>query len=169
MKVTDAKKMFAKMCTPAQVYTVLVFLSCLLYVYHMVRNTDDINRVGGASVHTYTIIGLVVKVVFSLLWVLILNYICQRFKHGNAIAWVLLLIPLLFFAFTVVMMLFVISQVAVNARSQEAFHDEIHGTMDALKSTQTSMSNPAVVPEPKIPESKAEGFDWQGQRGFSAV
>ena len=83
--VKSVKSMVKKMCTPAQVYLVLAFLSCLMYVYQMVKANDQLVQVGGQTLHEFTVLGLVFKVGFAVLWTLVLNYICKRFKSGTTI------------------------------------------------------------------------------------
>jgi hypothetical protein len=167
MKVGSAKTMFLKMCTPAQVYLVIAFLSCLLYLYHMVSANDQLVQMGGQSVHGFTIVGIAMKVGFAVLWTLVLNYICKRFKHGTTIAWVILLLPIFFFAFAAVMGLFVISQMVSGSRTSQQTHAKLKTHVDRKLST---MTQPAVVQEEPIQDSKVAGYSWQGlQQGHPAV
>jgi len=134
----------------------------------MVKANDQLVQVGGQTFHEFTILGLVFKVGFAVLWTLLLNYICKRFKSGNTIAWVILLLPLFFFAFVVVMGLFMVSQVVENGKKTQQHHSQLREQLSTL-------SNPAVVQEEPIPTPKVihgetfqpGGYDWQGYKGFN--
>ena len=168
MKNISARSMVNQMCTPAQVYLVLAFLSCLMYVDQMVKANDQLVQVGEQSLHGYTVFGLAFKAGFAVLWTFVLNYICKRFKHGNAIAWVILLLPLLFLAFVVVMGLLRVSQMVANGKASQR-------TASQLREQLSTLNNPAVVQEEPIPAPKVihgntyqpGGYDWQGLKGFN--
>ena len=83
-------KYFTRLCTPAKIYAVLALLSVILYVSMM--NDADKKNESDIDVHRYTVIGVTCKVVFSIVWVLVLNYLCKK-GHGNW-AWFLLLMPI---------------------------------------------------------------------------
>ena len=173
MKVGSAKTMLLKMCTPAQVYLVIAFLSCLLYLYHMVSANDQLVQTGGQSIYGFTVVGLAMKVGFAVLWTLVLNYICKRFKHGKTIAWIILLLPVFFFAFAAVMGLFVVSQMISGSRASQQgqqSHARLKTQVNNMNNKLSTMSQPAVVQEEPIKDSKVAGYSWQGlQQGHPAV
>ena len=108
------KSYVTKMCAPAQVYLAVAAFSCVLYVYSMLEANEKMVEVGGKHLHRYTVLGLVFKVTFSVFWAIFLNYVCKTFKHGQSISWIILLLPLLFFGFAMVMMLYTVSQMALS-------------------------------------------------------
>jgi len=127
-------------------------------------------QTGGQSVHGFTVLGLVIKVGFAVLWTLVLNYICKRFKHGTTIAWVILLLPLFFFAFAAVMGLFVVSQMIAGSRASQQGHAQLKTHVNDLDNQLSTMSQPSVVQEEPIQDSKVAGYSWQGlQQGHPAV
>ena len=97
------------LCNPAKLYLLFSVISVLLYIYSMNSmdsiyfinelnnnelNNDELNNnphqwyIG----RPYTMTGLIIKIIFTFIWIILLNYICM-FKHGTKVAWVIVLIP----------------------------------------------------------------------------
>ena len=115
----DIGKMFRKLCTPAKVYLVLSFVSVVVYLLSMTSYGSKIKMINGSDTQPHTVAGLVVQVVWVILWTALLNYICHKFKHyGTTISWVLVLLPILFFVVMLLFGMFVLSQVVDNGDVQ---------------------------------------------------
>jgi hypothetical protein len=93
----DVTKVISELCTPAQVYLILSVFAQLLYLSSMIYTNNAVVEAEpeGGHIHHYTFLGLIVNIIFAVLWVALLNYICQ-FKYGNKISWFLVLLPIIF-------------------------------------------------------------------------
>ena len=105
-----------KMCKPAQVYLILSLISMTLYLISMLNVHDKVLDVEpeGEGIHYYTLSGLVIKVIFTILWIYLLNYICQ-FKYGKKIAWFIVLLPFFFMGLMLIGMLCAVSFIAIQS------------------------------------------------------
>jgi len=105
-----------KMCKPAQVYLILSLISMTLYLISMLNVHDKVLDVEpeGEGIHYYTLSGLVIKVIFTILWIYLLNYICQ-FKYGKKIAWFIVLLPFFFMGLMLIGMLCAVSFIALQS------------------------------------------------------
>jgi hypothetical protein len=163
-KTFKIPKHLGGLCAPSKIYAVLAILSCVVYVFAMM-NADSSLALFDSSVgaHGYTVMGLLFKSVFSVFWIILLNYICKTFKHGTAISWVILLLPLFFFMFALFLMLFAVSQVSRLhngvAQKQGSYEDQQTSFEQRFKE---SMNHPSVVTEEEIPQSQDYGYDVQG-------
>ena len=101
----DLLKIYKDLCSPAKVYLILSFITVILYIismFHIDEHVVHIESISNGkpvevtSTHGYTVSGLVITVLYSLLWVYILNHICSL-KYGTKIAWILVLLPILLF------------------------------------------------------------------------
>src|SRR5210317_937488 len=94
----DVTKVISGLCTPAQVYLLLSIFAQLFYLSSMIYTNNAVVEAEpeGGHIHHYTFLGLVFNVIFAVLWVALLNYVCG-FKYGNKIAWFLVLFPIIFF------------------------------------------------------------------------
>uniref|UniRef100_A0A6C0FB29 Uncharacterized protein n=1 Tax=viral metagenome TaxID=1070528 RepID=A0A6C0FB29_9ZZZZ len=93
----DVTKVISELCTPAQVYLLLSVFAQLMYLSSMIYTNNAVVEAEpeGGHIHHYTFLGLIVNIIFAVLWVALLNYICQ-FKYGNKISWFLVLFPIIF-------------------------------------------------------------------------
>lgn len=93
----EIPKVISELCTPAQVYLVLSVIGQLFYLGTMIHTNNAVVEAEpeGGHIHHYTFLGLIVNIIFAILWVALLNYICQ-FKYGNKISWFLVLFPIIF-------------------------------------------------------------------------
>jgi hypothetical protein len=116
----------AKLCTPAQVYLVLSLISVLIYIISMINVHDTVLEAEpeGGGVHHYTMGGLLVKVLFTLLWIYILNYIC-KFKHGKKIAWFIVLLPFFFMGLMLIGMLCAVSFIALQSKKTKGLENQL--------------------------------------------
>ena len=105
-----------KMCKPAQVYLILSLISMTLYLISMLDVHDKVLDVEpeGEGIHYYTLSGLVIKVIFTILWIYLLNYICQ-FKYGKKIAWFIVLLPFFFMGLMLIGLLCAVSFIAIQS------------------------------------------------------
>lgn len=93
----DVTKVISELCTPAQVYLLLSVFAQLIYLSSMIYTNNAVVEAEPESghIHHYTFLGLIFNIIFAILWVALLNYICQ-FKYGNKISWFLVLFPIIF-------------------------------------------------------------------------
>ena len=99
----ELPKMIAELCPPAQVYLLLSVLGQLIYLGSMIHANNTVldAEPEGGSIHHYAFFGFIVNIVFVVIWVALLNYIC-KFKYGKKIAWFLVLFPIIFFCLLII-------------------------------------------------------------------
>ena len=88
-------KAVTNLCNPAKVYLVLAIVSMLMYtrgLLHMEENNQEHKE----TIQDYRMSGLIFKMIVSVVWVILLNYICSSGHTG--IAWIVLFLPLIMFA-----------------------------------------------------------------------
>ena len=117
------------LCKPAQVYLVLSLISVLFYLISM---SDVNNKVleaepDGEGIHQYTSGGLVVNIMFTILWIYLLNYICQ-FKYGKKIAWFIVLLPFFFMGLMLIGLLCAVSFIALQTSKNKVLQKKINGS-----------------------------------------
>ena len=118
-----------KLCKPAQVYLVLSLISVIFYLISM---SDVNNKVidaepDGQGIHHYTGGGLVVQIMFTILWICLLNYICQ-FKYGKKIAWFIVLLPFFFMGLMLIGLLCAVSFIALQTSKNKDLKKELNGS-----------------------------------------
>ena len=108
-------EMIMKLCKPAQVYLVLSLISVVLYLISMfdVHNKVLEAEPEGDGIHQYTTGGLFINVFFTIVWIWLLNYICQ-YKYGKKIAWFIVLLPFFFMGLMLIGMLCAISFITLQ-------------------------------------------------------
>lgn len=117
----DVTKVISELCTPAQVYLILSVFAQLMYLSSMIYTNNAVVEAEpeGGHIHHYTFLGLVFNVIFAILWVALLNYICQ-FKYGNKISWFLVLFPIIFLVIMFVGLISAASFIALqNVKNKE--------------------------------------------------
>lgn len=70
----DLKSKFLSLCMPAQIYLLLALLSCILALF------GNIN-----------FLAIAIKLIFAIIWTLVLNYICKSGYEG--VSWFLVVFP----------------------------------------------------------------------------
>ena len=115
-----------KLCKPAQVYLILSLISLTLYVISMLNVHDQVLEVEpeGEGIHHYTLSGLVVKTIFTILWIYLLNYICQ-FKYGKKIAWFIVLLPFFFMGLMLIGLMCAVSFIALQSTKNKELQKKI--------------------------------------------
>ena len=80
------------LCTPALIYLILSLVSIVIYLSSMININNQIKEIDSKneSIHQYTICGLIMKIIFIIIWVYLLNYLC-KFKFGRKVAWFIVL------------------------------------------------------------------------------
>ena len=68
--------------------------------------------------------GFFMKILFTILWVYILNYIC-KFKYGKKIAWFIVLLPFFFMALILIGMLCAVSFIALQTKKVNGLKKEL--------------------------------------------
>jgi hypothetical protein len=93
----EMPKIFANLCTPAQVYVILGVIGQIGYLFGMFSMNNSVVEAEpeGGHIHLFTFLGLVLNIAVIALWTALLNYICQ-FKYGKKISWFLVLFPIIF-------------------------------------------------------------------------
>jgi hypothetical protein len=137
--------MIMKLCKPAQVYLILSLISLTLYVISMLNVHDKVLEAEpeGDGIHHYTMGGLVVKIIFTILWIYLLNYICQ-FKYGKKIAWFIVLLPFFFMGLMLIGLMCAISFIALQSTKNKELQKKIDN-----KDVKSNMLNPSIMNQPK--------------------
>ena len=119
--------MIMKLCKPAQVYLILSLISLTLYVISMLNVHDQVLEVEpeGEGIHQYTFSGLIVKIIFTILYIYLLNYICQ-FKYGKKIAWFIVLLPFFFMGLMLIGLMCAVSFIALQSSKNKELQKKIN-------------------------------------------
>jgi len=136
--------MIMKLCKPAQVYLILSLISLTLYVISMLNVHDQVLEVEpeGEGIHHYTLSGLVIKMIFTILWIYLLNYICQ-FKYGKKIAWFIVLLPFFFMGLMLIGLMCAVSFIALQSSKNKELKKNLDNKSDRpqmMKEKQGSLS-----------------------------
>ena len=117
-----------KLCKPAQVYLLLSLISIIFYLVSMydVNNKVLDAEPSGDGIHKYTMMGLVIKIMFTVAWIYILNYICQ-FKYGKRISWFIVLLPFFFMGLILIGLLCAISFITIQASKNKLLTNKLLG------------------------------------------
>ena len=115
-----------KLCKPAQLYLVLSLISVIFYLVSMLNIHDTVLEAEpeGEGIHHYTLSGLIIKIIFTILWIYILNYICQ-FKYGKKIAWFVVLLPFFFMGLMLIGLLCAVSFIALQTKKTKNLQNEL--------------------------------------------
>jgi hypothetical protein len=115
-----------KLCMPAKVYLFLSLISVLFYLISMfnVNTTVVAAEPEGGGVHNYTMMGLLIKIFFTILWVLLLNYIC-KFKYGKKIAWFIVLLPFFFMGLMLIGVMCAVSFIALQTDKMKGLQQQL--------------------------------------------
>ena len=131
MKIAGFKlpDMIQKLCKPAQLYLLLSLISVILYLISMLDVNDKVLEAEpeGEGIHHYTGGGLVVKIMFTIIWIYLLNYICQ-FKYGKKIAWFIVLLPFFFMGLMLIGLLCAVSFIALQTSKNKVLKKELNGS-----------------------------------------
>lgn len=145
MKILGFKlpDMIMKLCKPAQVYLILSLIGVVLYVISMLDVHDKILQAEpeGEGIHHYTMGGLLLNILFTIVWVFLLNYICQ-FKYGKKIAWFIVLLPFFFMGLMLIGLLCAVSFIAL----QSSKNKELQNALDS-KNTESQKTKPKMKEE----------------------
>ena len=129
MKILGFKtpSVITKLCLPAKVYLVLSLISVILYLLSMFNIHDTIIEAEpeGEGIHHYTVSGLLIKIIFTILWIYILNYICQ-FKYGKKIAWFIVLLPFFFMGLMLIGLMCAVSFIALQTERKRDLQNQLH-------------------------------------------
>jgi len=118
---------------------------------------DDVMR------HHYTLIGLVCKVAWHLLFLLFLDYLCRK-KHVT-IAWVALFLPFILMLMIMVLLMFTFSFITTNDKSLKLLNQQ----MDDKKKTEKADEHdsgyvndgrPSITPTGMLVEGLGFGMEY---------
>ena len=144
--------MIMKLCKPAQVYLILSLISLTLYVISMLNVHDQVLEVEpeGEGIHHYTLSGLVIKMIFTILWIYLLNYICQ-FKYGKKIAWFIVLLPFFFMGLMLIGLMCAVSFIALQSSKNKELQKKIDSKpLDSKPLDSKSLDSKPKMMEPKV-------------------
>jgi len=141
--------MIMKLCKPAQVYLILSLISLTLYLISMLNVHDQVLEVEpeGEGIHHYTLSGLVVKMIFTILWIYLLNYICQ-FKYGKKIAWFIVLLPFFFMGLMLIGLMCAVSFIALQSTKNKELKKKLDSKPLDSNIKEPKMMKPKVKQEP---------------------
>jgi hypothetical protein len=129
MKLLGVKvpQIIADLCKPAQFYLFLSLISVTLYILSMYNIHDAVLQAepNSEGIHQYTYTGLFIKIVFTILWIYILNYIC-KFKYGKKIAWFIVLLPFFFMGLMLIGTMCALSFIALQTENKKKLQKELN-------------------------------------------
>jgi Na+/melibiose symporter-like transporter len=129
MKILGVKvpSIIADLCKPAQFYLFLSLISVILYMLSMYNIHDTILQAepNSEGIHQYTYTGLFIKIIFTILWIYILNYIC-KFKYGKKIAWFIVLLPFFFMGLMLIATMCALSFIAIQTENKKKLQKELN-------------------------------------------
>jgi len=139
------------LCKPAQVYLIISLISLTIYLVTMLSVHDQVLEVEpeGEGVHHYTLGGLVVKTIFTILWVCLLNYICQ-FKYGKKIAWFIVLLPFFFMGLMLIGLMTAVSFIALQSNKNK----DLQKKLDSKPKMMRPPPKRQPQPEQRQPEQR---------------
>ena len=122
----ELPKIFANLCTPAQVYVILGVIAHVAYLFGMFSKNNSVVEAEpeGDGIHQYTAGGLFINVFFTIVWIWLLNYICQ-YKYGKKIAWFIVLLPFFFMGLMLIGMLCAISFITLQTSKNRELHKKL--------------------------------------------
>ena len=162
--MSEMPKYFTRLCTPAKIYAVLALISVIFYVRMMVE-ADDKNE-SDVVVHKYTITGAGLKIAFSIVWIVFLNYLCKT-GHRNW-AWFFLIIPILLMLFMVVGLLFAVSYTVGAAQAGQKRLGDLRNSTQGLARDQGSMMDQMTQMTQQVQQSQQSQQSQQGHvEGFN--
>ncbi|MAL65213.1 MAG: hypothetical protein CMF94_03830 [Candidatus Marinimicrobia bacterium] len=129
MKILGFKlpDMIMKLCKPAQVYLILSLIGFVLYVISMFDVHDKVLEAEpeGEGIHHYTMGGLLLNILFTIVWIFLLNYICQ-FKYGKKIAWFIVLLPFFFMGLMLIGLMCAVSFIALQSNKNKELEKKLN-------------------------------------------
>jgi len=125
--------MIMKLCKPAQVYLILSLIGLVIYIISMLNVHDTVLEVEpkGEGIHDYTISGLVINIIFTIIWIYLLNYIC-KFKYGVKISWFIVLLPFLFMGLMLFGMICAISFISLQSKKFKDLEKKVNKSDDKI-------------------------------------
>ena len=148
LKIPD---IIMKLCKPAQVYLLLSLISVMIYLYSMfdVHNKVLEAEPEGEGINNYTLGGLVVNILFTVIWVYLLNYICQ-FKYGKKIAWFIVLLPFFFMGLMLIGLLCAVSFIALQTDKNKILKQQLNRLPSSVSDKQVPIK--PMDPKPRSPQ-----------------
>ena len=102
------------LCQPALLYLLLTSVSLVFYFFTMMRLNSQVQINGSnASIHSYTFMGFIFKLLLTVFWVYLLNHLC-KYKMGKKIAWVIVLLPFFFMGLIFIGIMCALSYMAIS-------------------------------------------------------
>ena len=104
---------YNQLCEPAQLYLILSVINVVFYLYMMTGKTND-----------YKTGGLVLHIVFNIIWLCILQYLC-RSSLGKKIAWAIVLLPFFFYLLVLILVMCFMGSVSADLINDPLFREAI--------------------------------------------
>jgi len=104
---------YNQLCEPAQLYLILSVINVVFYLYMMTGKTND-----------YKTGGLVLHIVFNIVWLCILQYLC-RSSLGKKIAWAIVLLPFFFYLLVLILVMCFMGSVSADLINDPLFQEAI--------------------------------------------
>tara|TARA_E500000178_G_C16961973_1_gene726496 strand:+ start:229 stop:702 length:474 start_codon:yes stop_codon:yes gene_type:complete len=141
--------MIMKLCKPAQVYLILSLISFVFYVISMFDVHDKVLEAEpeGEGIHHYTAGGLLLNILFTIVWIYLLNYICQ-FKYGKRISWFIVLLPFFFMGLMLIGLLCAVSFIALQNTKNKELKKKLNNQNDNQNEKPKMMKQPVMRKEP---------------------
>ena len=134
-KMPNVSKLFGKLCNPAKLYLALSLVSVVIYMFFMTSYGEKLNAVHqmGVDVESHRYLGLLMHVVWAILWTSLLNYICHKFpKHGTTLSWVLVLLPFVCMFLILFFGMFILSHVVATSQMHLQHSSDIHAAQENM-------------------------------------
>ena len=115
-----------RLCQPALLYLFLTIISSTFYFFAMIRLNNDVKINGSdVTVHDYTFMGFIFKLLISVFWIFFLNYLC-KYKMGKKIAWVIVLLPFFFMGLMLIGVMCALSFIALQTEKTKSLQRELN-------------------------------------------
>jgi len=116
-------KVIQGLCQPAYVYFILSTLSSLFYIYAIIEKSRHFNM-PDFNINNYTVCGLILHVMFAIVWIYILNWLCKT-PVGKKFAWFFVLLPFLVVALIIIGISGALSYMLMNQKKVQEIDDKI--------------------------------------------
>lgn len=128
LSIKSMKHSFDKLCGPAKFYLIISIIGSITYIVNIVDHTDKLKSGLSMVIH-----GLCVVV---LTW--FFNLVCTM-KHGHAVAWFLLFIPIIIFTLLLIFSFYMIDKMDMSKediqRLMKEAKDDKEDDIEGLKNS----------------------------------
>ena len=149
----------ANLCLPAKVYLGLSVISLVFYLVSMVNVNKTVVEADpkNENIHHYTMGGLLMKIFFTVLWVLLLNYIC-KFKYGKKIAWFIVLLPFFFLIIMLIGVTCAVSFIALQTDRMKGLQKQLNVQKNLAMRNQRQQQQQQQQPQQQQQQQQPDMF-----------